>query len=63
MLISCMGVGRIIAADFLNPGRKVRAPWGRALGNPQRKRFRESATENKPPAVVQTTTGKGETVG
>jgi len=47
-LLKYLGVGRTIAAGF-GLGRKVRAPQGRTLGNAQRGRPLESATEKKPP--------------
>ena len=42
------GVGQTVAAGE-NPGRKVRAPQGRTLGNTQEGRPSDSATESKPP--------------
>ena len=35
----------------LKGGRKVRAPQGKTLGNTQKERSLESATENKPPCT------------
>ncbi len=49
------GVGKAVASPGQAPDRrfmgwrKVRAPQGRTLGNAQRERSLESATESKPP--------------